>query len=118
MSRVTEIVPLEELRRSPTASLFEGGELIDASVFVTRYRAGEGPALHLHPYPELFVVEAGTARFTTGEEQHVVEAGHILVVEAETPHRFECVGDDELRVVSVHPSPTLKQTDLGADQRG
>jgi mannose-6-phosphate isomerase-like protein (cupin superfamily) len=106
------VTPLEELRRSPTACLFEGGERIEASVFVTRYERGQGPKLHLHPYPELFVIHTGTAVFTVGEEQLEVAAGHVVVVPAETPHGFECGGDDVLRVTSVHPSPTLRQTDL------
>jgi len=45
-------------------------------------------------------------------DEITVEAGHIVVVPAETPHMFKCAGDDTLRVVSVHPSGTLQQTDL------
>lgn len=107
------VIPLDELRRSPTAALFEGGEGdLPVSVFVTRYERGRGPDLHLHPYPELFVVEAGTAVFTAGDEQVTVAAGHIVIVPAHTPHGFKCAGDDELRVTSVHPSPRVQQTDL------
>ncbi len=106
------VTPIEQLRRSPTASLFEGGELADVSIFVTAYERGQGPQLHLHPYPEIFVVETGTATFTVGDEKLTVGAGNIVTVAAETPHGFEGAGDDTLRVVSVHPSPTVKQTDL------
>jgi hypothetical protein len=42
----------------------------------------------------------------------VVEGGHVVVVPEETPHGFKGDGDDTLRVVSVHPSPTVKQTNL------
>lgn len=104
------VVPLDALRVSPTASLFEGGEEIDASMFVTAHERGEGPGLHFHPYPEAFVVHAGTATFTFGDEELTVEAGHVVVVPAETPHGFKCAGDDTLRVVSVHPSPAVQQT--------
>jgi mannose-6-phosphate isomerase-like protein (cupin superfamily) len=107
------VIPIEELRRSPTAALFQGGEEIAASVFVTAYpERGQGPDLHLHPYPELFVVESGTAVFTTGVEEVTVAAGHIVIVPAETPHMFKCAGDETLRVVSVHPSGEMRQTDL------
>jgi hypothetical protein len=34
------------------------------------------------------------------------------VAPAETPHGFAGAGDDTLRVVSVHPSGTVQQTDL------
>ena len=107
------VISIEELRRSPTAALFESrSDDLPVSVFVTAYQRGQGPDLHLHPYPELFVVQDGTARFTAGDEEVVVEAGHIVTVPADTPHGFKGVGDDTLRVVSVHPSPTVVQTDL------
>ena len=106
------VVPIEDLRLSPTAALFEGGDEIPTSIFVTAYDRGQGPQLHLHPYPEVFVVQTGTAAFTVGDEEITVAAGHIVVVPAETPHRFKGAGGDTLRVVSVHPSPTVEQTDL------
>jgi mannose-6-phosphate isomerase-like protein (cupin superfamily) len=106
------VLPIAELRRSPTAALFEGRDEIGVSIFVTEYTRGKGPDLHLHPYAEVFVVETGTARFTAGDEQLTVEGGHIVVVPPRTPHGFKCAGDDTLRVVSVHPNPTVEQTDL------
>ena len=109
---MASVIPIDDLRRSPTAALFEGGDEIPTSVFVTAYERGQGPDLHLHPYPELFVVHAGTAVFTAGDEELTVAAGHIVVVPAETPHGFKNPGGDTLRVVSVHPSPRVEQTDL------
>jgi quercetin dioxygenase-like cupin family protein len=106
------VIPIEDIRRSPTAALFQGGVEVPASIFVTAYDRDQGPQLHVHPYPEVFVVQTGTARFTAGTEELVVEAGHIVVVPAETPHGYKCHGDDKLRVVSFHPSGTVKQTDL------
>ena len=107
------VIPFESLRFSPTATLFEGGDELGVSIFVTNYpERGQGPQLHTHPYQEIFVVHAGTARFTVGDEQLVVEAGNIVVAPAETPHAFECAGDDTLRVVSVHPNGVVIQTDI------
>ena len=106
------VIPIEDLRRSPTAALFQGRDEIPVSIFVTEYQRDQGPDLHIHPYPEVFVVETGTARFTAGDEQVEVPGGNIVIVPAETPHGFKCAGDDQLRVISVHPSPTVKQTDL------
>jgi quercetin dioxygenase-like cupin family protein len=106
------VTPIEDLRRSATAALFQGRDDIPISIFVTEYERGQGPDLHTHPYAEAFVVETGTATFTAGDEQLTVAGGNIVVVPAETPHGFRCAGDDRLRVVSVHPSPTVKQTDL------
>ena len=106
------VVPIEELRLSPTACLFQGRGEIPASIFITEYRRGQGPDLHLHPYAEAFVVLDGTAVFTAGDEQVEVAAGHVVVVPEQTPHGFKCAGDDLLRVVSVHPSPEVQQTNL------
>ncbi len=107
------VIPLESLSFSPTASLFEGGEDVDVSIFVTTYAQGQGVGLHLHPYPEVFVVETGTALFTVGAEKLTVAAGNIVTVPAETPHAFEGAGEDQLRVVSVHPKGVIEQTFLG-----
>jgi mannose-6-phosphate isomerase-like protein (cupin superfamily) len=106
------VTPIEDLRRSATAALFQGADDVPVSIFVTEYQRGQGPDLHLHPYPEVFVVETGTAVFTAGDERFEVLGGHIVVVPAETPHGFKGAGDDPLRVVSVHPSGTVQQTDL------
>ena len=54
----------------------------------------------------------GTAMFTAGDEELTVAAGHVVVVPANTPHGFRGAGGDTLRVVSVHPSPSVQQTDL------
>lgn len=108
------VIPIDDLRRSPTAALFEGGNRLPVSIFVTAYERGDGPRLHRHPYPEVFVIKAGTARFTVDGEVFEVSGGHLAVVPAQTPHRFECAGDDTLRVVSVHPSGVVEQEDLGS----
>lgn len=109
---MASVTPIEELRRSPTAALFQGRDEAPVSIFITQYERGQGPDLHVHPYPEVFVVQTGTAVFTAGDEQLTVAAGHVVVVPEQTPHGFKGAGDDTLRVVSVHPSPTVQQTDL------
>jgi mannose-6-phosphate isomerase-like protein (cupin superfamily) len=108
------VVSVEDLRRSPRSALFEGagfGE-VPVSMFVTRYELDQGPDLHLHPYAEVFLVEEGEATFTVGDDEVEVGAGHIVVVPAETPHGFKNRAGGILRVVSVHPSPRVRQTDL------
>jgi mannose-6-phosphate isomerase-like protein (cupin superfamily) len=109
---VTSVTPIEDLRLSHRAALFEGKDEIPVSMFITQYARGEGPDQHLHPYAEAFVVQAGVARFTVGGEDIDVGAGNVVVVPEETPHGFKNPGDEQLRVVSVHPSPSVQQTDL------
>src|SRR4051794_41266714 len=70
------VTPIEELRRSATAALFQGGDEIPVSIFVTDYpERGQGPDLHYHPYAEAFVVQSGVATFTAGDERLDVAAG-------------------------------------------
>jgi mannose-6-phosphate isomerase-like protein (cupin superfamily) len=109
---VATVIPTEDLRLSSTSALFEGGDDAPLSIFVTEYERGEGPSLHLHPYPEVFVVQTGTGAFTVGDEEVVVTGGHIVIVPAQTPHGFKGAEDDTLRVIGVHPSPRVEQKNL------
>jgi mannose-6-phosphate isomerase-like protein (cupin superfamily) len=109
---VVTVIPIEQLRRSAMSALFEGGADAGISFFVTEFPQGRGPDLHLHPYPEVLLVETGAALFTVGEEQFTVTGEHVVVVPAQTPHGFKGAADETLRVVSIHASPTVVQTDL------
>ena len=103
----------ESFRLSESTLKFEGaGAGMPGSFFAVDYPPGKRVGLHLHPYPEVFLVQEGTAEFRAGEERQVVEGGHVVVVPAETPHGFGNAGPGQLRVVSFHPSPTVIQTDL------
>ena len=109
---MTFVRALSEMRTSPTACLFEGGAEagVQVSVFVTDTPPGKGPPLHVHPYPEVFVVQGGEATFTVGDQEERVAAGHVVVVPADTPHGFKNLGEEALHVVSIHPSGTVQQT--------
>lgn len=62
-------------------------------IFERAVREGGGPRLHRHPYDETFIVYAGAARFTVGEDVVLVRAGQILVAPALVPHKFATIGD-------------------------
>lgn len=64
-------------------------------------QAGTGPRLHKHPYPETFIIRRGSALFTIGDEQLVGRAGQILVVPAETPHKFRTL-EGGYEAVHIH----------------
>ena len=85
------VIPIESLRRSPSAVLFEGGDDVALSVFVTEFERGQGPSLHVHPYPELFLVETGTGAFTVGD----VRSGSMKRVAS-------AVGEGSTAVAYVH----------------
>jgi mannose-6-phosphate isomerase-like protein (cupin superfamily) len=112
---VALIVPLEEIRSSPTAALFEGdkhGDGVPVSSFIVSTPPGKGPSLHRHPYGEVFVVLEGVATFTAGDEEVDVPFGNVVVVPPETPHKFVNSGDETLRMVTIHANGTMIQTDL------
>ncbi len=109
---MARVIPVEQVRYTPAVAVFEGHDEAPVSFYVTEFERGEGTPLHLHPYPELFLVERNTALFTAGEEEFTVEAGHFVLVPANTPHRYVGASDEAVRVVSVQPSGRVEQTNL------
>ena len=90
---------------------FEGREHgSSVSFFIGTFDAGTGPGLHRHPYDETFIVEAGSATFTVGDETLELEAGQIAVVPANTPHKF--VSGEGFRLISISPSDRMEQENL------
>ena len=105
------VVPLADLRRSPTAALFEGGE-VPVSIFVTQYARGRGRTCTCIPTPRSSWWRPAPRRSPSATRSTIVDAGNIVVVPPQTPHGFKGAGDDTLRVVSVHPSGAVEQVDL------
>lgn len=98
-------------RVSPTACLFEGEDHgVPISVLVVDSTPGLGPSLHLHPYPEVFVVHAGTATFVVDGEEVVALPGDIVVAPAGRPHRFTNSGTGRLRMTSISPAGRTETT--------
>jgi len=86
---------------------------VDASFFIIHYlQPGTGPGLHRHPYPEIFVTLEGEALITRGDEQRVVSAGDIVIVPANTPHKFVSQGDVPLKQVDIHVTDRMVQVEL------
>ena len=82
------------------------------SAYIVNAKPGQGPPLHTHPYVEVLFLLEGSATVTVGEEHREAKAGSIVVVPANTPHRFVNSGDTVLRQIDVHTSPTFIQTNL------
>ena len=80
------------------------------SLFVVDSPPGVGPALHRHPYEEVFVVHEGQARFFVDEEELDAGAGDVVIVPAEAAHRFINGGAGRLKLVAIHESPRLVTT--------
>jgi len=82
------------------------------SVYIVKAEAGKGPPLHKHPYVEVAFTIEGCATITVGNEQREVKAGGIVVIPANTPHRFVNSGAKVLRQIDIHASPKFVQTNL------
>jgi mannose-6-phosphate isomerase-like protein (cupin superfamily) len=54
----------------------------------------------------------GTATITVGGDTREVNAGSIVVIAANTPHRFVNSGAGVLRQIDIHASPKFVQTNL------
>ena len=109
------------LKRSDWASderLWRGvleGESIGTGVTILFYateEVGKGPSWHMHPYDELFVVRAGRALFTIGDEKVEAEAGQILLGPANVPHKYVNLGPGLLETTDIHVSERWIQIDL------
>jgi mannose-6-phosphate isomerase-like protein (cupin superfamily) len=109
------IIRSGELNRSPRGTIAVEGKPYGSgvSLFLIEYdEVGEGPVLHRHPYPETWIVRSGNAQFTAGDQVAEAGSGDLVVVAAETPHKFKNLGPDRLDIICIHPSPQFIQEDL------
>jgi len=106
-------ISLEQLPSAGMSYEFVGEtEGAPISAYIVNARPGQGPPLHTHPYVEVVFTLEGSATVTVGEEQREVKAGGIVVIPANTPHRFVNSGDTTLRQIDIHASPRFIQTNL------
>lgn len=82
------------------------------SAYIVNAKPGQGPPLHTHPYVEVAFTLEGSATITVGDEEREVKAGGIVVIPANTRHRFINSGDTMLRQIDIHGSPKFIQTNL------
>ena len=103
-----------ELEPSPGGTITFEGEPYGSGVsfFLVHNQPGEGPDLHRHPYPETWIVRSGKARFTADGQELEAGPGDILVVGANTPHKFKNGGEERLDIVCIHASPKIIQENL------
>jgi quercetin dioxygenase-like cupin family protein len=82
------------------------------SSYIVTAKPGQGPPLHTHPYVEVAFTIEGRATITVGDDTREVSAGSVVVIPANTPHRFINSGDTILRQIDIHASPRFIQTNL------
>jgi mannose-6-phosphate isomerase-like protein (cupin superfamily) len=104
-----EVLRASEQERSPGGTLTFEGETLGSGVsfFLVNSEPGAGPDLHTHPYTETWIVRAGKAHITAAGEELVADTGDIVVVGAETPHKFKNIGSERLDIICIHASPRM-----------
>jgi mannose-6-phosphate isomerase-like protein (cupin superfamily) len=102
---VSELEPGEGSRSVSLEGSRVGG--VDLSIIFVDLDPGRGPRLHRHVYPEVFVIQAGRARYTAGDETREVGPGDVVVVPAGVAHTFESTGEVPLRQLSLHLAPEM-----------
>lgn len=75
---------------------------VDVSIIFVDAAPGEGPALHRHPYAEVFIVQEGHVTFTVGDATVEASAGQIVIGPAGVPHAFVNSGSGPLRQIDIH----------------
>ncbi|MBL8072371.1 MAG: cupin domain-containing protein [Nitrospira sp.] len=82
---------------------------------VKRVTVNPGGRLSLqlhHKRSEHWVVIAGTARVTRGEELLDLRVGQSTAIPVETPHRLENLGTETLHIIEVQNGPYLGEDDI------
>lgn len=103
------LITRDDLPGPPGGRQFVGSDHggVPVSLFLVAAPRGSGPELHRHPYPEIFLVEAGAADFLIDGAHVTAAAGDILIAPAGSAHRFTSVGNEELRLTAIHTAATM-----------
>ncbi|WP_417579915.1 cupin domain-containing protein [Pelagibacterium sp.] len=98
---------------APKTIKFEGAPYgADISFFAVVSEPGKSVGLHVHPYTETWIVQEGRVRFRAGHETIEAGPGDIMVVEPETAHGFDNIGDGMLKMMCIHDGSRIVQTFL------
>jgi mannose-6-phosphate isomerase-like protein (cupin superfamily) len=108
------VIRAGEIEPSPGGTVTFEGEPHGSGVsfFLVNNEPGAGPDLHRHPYSETWIVRSGRARFTADAEELEAGPGDIIVVGADTPHKFKNLGPGRLDIICIHASPRMIQESL------
>ena len=82
--------------------------LAGVSLMLATLQPGEGPALHRHPYDEVFVLGDGEATFTIDGDLHRATQDQVVIVLAGVPHAFTNSGNAPLAMTAIHVAPKIE----------
>jgi mannose-6-phosphate isomerase-like protein (cupin superfamily) len=98
------ILNRDDLPRDGNTFEFEGFRYQDTEVSFIWVDMPPGGAvrLHEHPYKEIFIIQEGISTFTVDSTTLQAHAGQIIIVPADTPHKFMNLRDGQLRQIDIH----------------
>ena len=109
---MTIVIDKLDLPSSEIGWEFQGAQYADTNVsfLIIDAPPGSGPALHSHPYEEIFIVQEGQATLTVGDATIKAIGGQIVIVPAGVPHKFVNSGSGPLRQLDIHASRSMITT--------
>jgi mannose-6-phosphate isomerase-like protein (cupin superfamily) len=111
---MSHLVTRDQLPRTQHSHELVGREHgLPISLILVHSEPGTGPALHRHPYPEVFVIEHGRATFWVDDADMIAESGQIVIAPANAYHGFTNTGPGELRLTAIHTAPAFATEWLG-----
>ena len=66
-------------------------------------KQGSGAPMHYHEDDELIVILEGSVEVRLGNDVHVVDANHTVVVPPKVPHGFTVIGPEVARMMAFFP---------------
>ncbi len=100
------ILKKEDLPNDGNVFDFEGRfyQDLDVSFIWVDMPPGGSVRLHRHAYQEIFILLEGRAAFTVGSDTLEAHAGQVIIVPANTPHKFKNAAGQNLKQVDIHTS--------------
>ena len=98
------ILNREDMPRDGNTYEFEGFQYQDTEVSFIWVDLPPGGTirLHKHPYKEIFIIQAGVSTFTVGSETLEAHTGQVIIVPADTPHKFANLSNALLKQIDIH----------------
>jgi quercetin dioxygenase-like cupin family protein len=113
LATASRVAPAEIRIGAGNSRRFQGSDHGAAvSYFYVDNRPGQGSGRHWHPYPETWVVIEGRATFIVGDQRIEASAGDTVTGPAFVTHQFLNTGSDTMRLICIHASPVILQTNL------
>lgn len=86
-------------------------DTLSMSIGIYQLPAGGEDKQHPHTEDEAYYVVSGQSMMFVGDKHFVVEAGNIIYVKADVPHRFYDITEDMTILVFFSPAEYSEKTD-------